>query len=341
MIRLCTFLLVAAACGCASTSGSSALGGPESRLVSFARGLNIRPASPRACPGEVIAATYEVRIDGGTVLPLTESDVSGLVRKAVAAEPTRNGGWLSSADALASAHSGFRLSASLGRDTTVRGDTVVVPSYACRRPEWDARPIGPLPDKAYVRLGTLATPFYDSIVVAVLEIAGRTPSVTIFGPGDVQRGALRINAAGANGTAGHAGLSGPSGVECADGGDGHDGDDGRDGEPGRDVDIIVQAGSEWLADLVSVFNPGGHGGAGGAAGAGGAPGFVPRGASCSPKAGRPGQRGTSGRDGQPGLRPKVSSVPLTLLWSGSPIWSDSTSRRVLSELIQYTAKAVR
>jgi hypothetical protein len=343
MIRLFTFLVVAAACACASAPGSSALGGPESRLASFARGLNIRPASPRACPGEVVAATYEVRIDGGAVLPLTESDVSALVRKAVAAEPARNGGWLASVDPLASANSGFRLSAALGRDTTVRGDTVVVPTYGCRRTQWDARPSGPFPEKVYVRLGTFATPFYDSIVVAVLEVAGRIPSVTILGPGEIGRGTIRINAGGANGAAGRPGLRGETGAECADGGDGRDGDDGRDGVPGGEVDIIVQAGSEWLADLVSVSNPGGHGGAAGAGGSGGSPGPIPRSpsASCSPKAGHPGRSGTPGRDGEPGLRPRVTSVPFALLWSGSPLWSDSASRRVLSELIQYTAKAGR
>ena len=108
MIRVTALVAAAGALGCASGPGSSALGGPESKLVSFARGVNILPASPRACPGELIASTYQVRIAGGTVLPLTESDVAGLVRHAVAAEPARNGGWQMSTDALASATSGFR-----------------------------------------------------------------------------------------------------------------------------------------------------------------------------------------------------------------------------------------
>jgi hypothetical protein len=269
MKRLFTLVAAISTLGCASAPGSSALGGPESRLVSFARGLNIRPASRHACPGELFAATYEVRIDGGTVLPLTESDVADLVRRAVGAEPARNGGWLASADALASAYSGFRLSAALRRDTTVRGDTVVIPSYECRRTQWQTGPIGRFPDtQAFVRLGTLATPFYDSVVVAVLEVAGRLPSVTILGPNEMRRGTIHVDAAGVNGAAGRAGGRGDPGAECADGGDGQDGDFGRDGDPGGEIDIIVQTGSEWLADLVSVSNPGGHGGAGGAGGGG-------------------------------------------------------------------------
>ena len=344
MIKVSTLVAAVCALGCASASGSSALGGPESKLVTFARGLDILPASPRACPGELIASTYQVRIAGGSILPLTESDVAALIRHAVAAEPARNGGWQMSTDVLASATSGFRLFVALGRDTTVRGDTVVVPTYGCRATLWELGPGGPYSARnAYVRLGKLATPFYDSAVVAVFEAPGRGPAVSMLGPADLHHGAIRINAAGTNGTAGRQGHRGENGSECADGEDGGDGDPGQDGGPGGQVDIIVQAGSEWLADLVSVSNAGGRGGAGGTGGAGGAAGAPARGSNavCTPKAGRPGRSGSPGRDGEPGIRPQVKSVPLALLWPGSPIWSDSTARRALSELIQYTVKTGR
>ena len=340
---LAALLGAVGAAACAAGSGSSALGGPGSKLATFARGVNILPASPRACPGDAIAATYEVRLAGGTVLPLTERDVADLHRRGVAAEPARNGGWQTSADALASASSGFRLVAELGGDSTVRGDTVVAPAYRCRRQLWGLGPTAPYADRqAHVRLRTLATPFYDSVVVAVFEVPGRAPAVTILGPGDMKHGAIRVDASGAAGTRGRAGRAGENGsVPCTDGGDGEDGDPGEDGKPGGQVDIIVQAGVEWLADLVSVSNPGGRGGQGGAGGMAGRPGAVardPSGRPCSPKPGRPGRNARDGESGPAGLPPRVTTVPLTLLWPGSPVWADSADRAELEKLIEYTVK---
>jgi hypothetical protein len=342
MSRSSCFIALACVAACASGGGSSALGGAESKLVSFARGLNVRPASPRVCPGEIVAATYEVRIAGGTILPLTESDIASLVRRGVAVEPWRNGGWQTSRDVLASAATGFRLVAALGRDTTVKGDTVIVPTYGCRAAVWELSAGGPFNARqAYVRLGTLKTPFYDSVVVATFEVPNSAPVVTVLGPGQWHSGAIRVNATGTNGSSGRAGHQGENGSECADGGDGGDGDDGQDGGPGGQVDVIVEAGAPWLADLVSVTNPGGHGGEAGRAGPGGSPGAVPRGSdkACTPKAGRPGRPGKRGRDGISGLRPKVTSIPLSLLWSGSPVWSDSTARATLSALVELTMRS--
>src|SRR5262249_35757027 len=148
---------------------------------------------------------------------------------------------------------------------------------------------------------------------------------------------------GADGRPGRPGQPGSDGGECEAGGDGSDGEAGGDGQPGGQVDIIVQAGSEWLADLVSVSNVGGHAGSGGRGGNGGRGGGPTRGSTkqCTPKNGRPGQGGPSGRNGDSGSPPRVTSVPLALLWSGSPIWTDSASRHALSELIQFTLKSGR
>jgi hypothetical protein len=333
---------VAALCAaaCASSLGSSALGGTDSKLISFARGLNIVPASPRACPGESVGATYEVRIAGGTTLALTESDVAALERRGTLVEPAHNGGWRTNPDPLASAATGFRLHAALGRDTTVKGDTVLVPNYDCHPLAWEVRGGEFVGEHAHVRLGTVKTPFYDSVVVAALEIPGRAPVVGLLGPGSLRSGAIRINAPGRSGAPGRDGKTGQNGSECSDGGDGTDGDPGRDGAPGGQVDVIVEAGSNWLADLVSVQNPGGHGGAGGRPGAGGAPGTPARGSekTCAPKAGRAGRPGIRGNDAPSGLPPVVTSIPRSLLWSGSPLWSDSTARATLSALIELSAK---
>src|SRR5262249_971882 len=79
-----------------------------------------------------------------------------------------------SPDVLASAALGFHLIAALGRDTTVKGDTLVVPTYGCKSTPWELAPGGQLAERhAHVRLGTLRTPFYDSVVVATFEIPHR------------------------------------------------------------------------------------------------------------------------------------------------------------------------
>src|SRR5262249_25220324 len=158
---------------------------------------------PRACPGDVIETTYEVRIAGGTNLPLTESDVASLVRRSAAAEPSRNGNWQTNSDGLASAK-GFRLSAALGRDTSVRGDTLIVPDYGCRPVMWDLRGARTV-DAAHVRLGVVATPFYDSVVVAVLERSGHAPVTALVGPRQMRAVAIHINATGADGRPGRPG----------------------------------------------------------------------------------------------------------------------------------------
>ena len=106
------------------------------------------------------------------------------------------------------------------------------------------------------------------------------------------------------------------------------------------MDIILEAGAPWLANLVAIDNRGGKGGPGGPGGAGGSAGEVQvvGGRSCSPSPGSPGSPGLSGPDGSPGPLPKTTTIPRSLLWYGSPLWNDITARRVLSQLVEYTTR---
>jgi hypothetical protein len=311
-------------------------------IVSLARDsaaqpkIGILPQASRVCPGQSISATYVERLADGSQVDLSASDVRQIARDDDAAT-LRSGSWQTSADPMRSVVTGFRLSVALARDSSVRGDTVVPPSYDCPRATVQLgnseRREGP---PAYVRLGTFDTPFYDSVVVAVVEVEGRPPGVIVLSPKEMVAGAIKVAAAGRNGLPGRAGRPGSDGTDCASGDTGEDGQPGEPGLPGREVDIIAQQGSPWLANLVAVYNPGGRGGDGGAGGRGGAGATGPtgRGRGCRAAQGRSGRQGVKGPDGPAG-NSKTTTVPAPLLWPGSPIWSDSVARRAIEGLLAY------
>ena len=307
--------------------------------------IGIIPQASRVCPGQTVDATYVQRSSDGSRINLSPSDLKQTSPSdAESATMRRDGSWQTSADPMRSVLTGFRLSVTLARDSSVRGDTVVAPAYNCPRatirlPMGDQRH----PTVAYVRLGTFDTPFYDSVVVAVVEVESRVVSIQVLSPKEMRAGAISISAPGKNGAAGRNGRRGADGVDCSKGDDGEDGEPGEPGQPGGEVDIITQGGSPWLADLVAVSNAGGRGGSGGAGGAGGSTGVVGRtsggrgSAACTARAGRPGRTGRPGLDGPPGSS-KVTSVLTPLLWTGSPIWSDATARRTIEGLMSYQRK---
>ncbi len=304
--------------------------------------LSILPRVSRACPGDVIEAQYTLRFADGTSETLGRGEIASLVRKSDQAEPRSDGSWQTSASSLEAAISGFRLSASLAADSSIHGDTVVAPAPECRH-----APINLVSSRnntvsAHLRLGAMSTPFFDSIAVAVLEIGGAASTITVLTPAEMKSGAIRVFAAGRDGRAGRSGRQGDNGDECQNGGSGDDGDPGDPGQPGGQVDIIVQTDAPWLADLVSVSNPGGHGGRGGAGGMGGSAGPRSRnGRNCNTRAGVNGRSGIPGPDGAAGLPPHVTTVPFTLLWTGSPIWTDEHARSSLEALMQYTRQRAR
>ena len=348
------FLTILAVTACAAQSKASPAPVPvaasatrpttaPSSIAAGARAIAILPQASRVCPGQPIDVRYSARFADGSQRALRPSDITPVVRGGADAEvePRPDGNWLTNADPMRSVLTGFRLSVTLAGDSSVRGDTVVAPSYECSHTAINL----PSSDRfnhttAYVRLGTFATPFYDSVVVAVVEVEGRAPIVTILAPNQMHSGAIKVSAPGKNGAPGRAGRIGSEGGPCANGEQGEDGEPGEPGEAGGEVDIIMQDGSPWLAGLVAVSNPGGKGGAGGAGGRGGTAGPSGRqggGGSCSTKAGRSGRPGRPSTDGPAGAS-RVTSVISQLLWSGSPIWSDLAARRAIEGLTNYDPK---
>ena len=326
--RACTALFAATlAAGCATVPLARTPGPTPDRLD--IRTLAIFPASPHACPGQAIGARYVATLGDGSRVSLARGDLSLLVRRGEAAEPRSDGSWQTNNQPLASAVSGFQLSAMLASDTSVRADTTIVPTYECIHTSIELPASDQFhPTAAHVRLGTFSTPFYDSVVVAVVETGDGAPIVTLLGPGQMRSGAIKIYAPGKAGRPGKAGNRGADGQACANGENGDDGERGEPGQPGGSVDIIVQNESPWLADLIAVSNPGGRAAT------------APRqsGGACTSRAGRAGRMGEPGFDGPAGFPPRTTYVISSLLWPGSPIWTDAATRWAVEALIAYDTK---
>jgi hypothetical protein len=334
--------ILCAACAAQPSHVSTAAPRAEATPARDLRGIRdlaIIPSDKAICPGLPVQVRYEAVLSDGSRVTLSTSELSHLALRGIAALPAADGSWITSGKLLESAVSGFRLSASLATDPGVHADTVIVPSYSCQRLS-----IGlPVSDrfkdtKAKVRVGVFASPFYDSIAVAVMEPEGGFPIVLILDPAHMRPRSLQVSALGKAGQAGGAGNPGNDGGQCEDGGNGTDGDPGESGESGGRVDIIVQAESPWLQSLVAVTNSGGRGGAGGRGGYAGRAGPRTSEPTCSPKPGRPGRAGQSGTDGHSGPYPNTTTEPGSLLWHGSPVWFDSTARANLEQLMELGAQ---
>ena len=340
-------VLVAFAAGTINAQTASPPGTDASASPRVAS-ITVLPSVSRVCPGQGIGAKYVERFPDGSQVSLAAAEVRQLGQNGdQTVTMARDGSWQTSPDPLRSIASGFRLSVSLARDTSVRGDTVVAPSYECLRTEVRLPPTSLADDgAAYVRLGMFASPFYDSIVVAVVELETRPVAIAVLSPKEMRSGVIKVFAPGNNGAPGRAGRPGADGIDCSNGDDGEDGFPGGAGMSGRRVTLITQEGSPWLANLVAVSNPGGRGGAGGAGGHGGMARNGPAGASgrgssstaCRARSGRQGRQGAPGPNGDPGEPPKVTSVLPQLLWSGSPIWSDAAAKRALEALMAFEQK---
>jgi hypothetical protein len=114
------------AAGCATVPLARAPGPTPDRFD--IRALTILPASPHACPGQTIGTRYVATLGDGSRVSLERGDLSLLLRRGVAAEPRGDGSWQTNNQPLASAVSGFQLSALLASDTSVRADTTIVPT---------------------------------------------------------------------------------------------------------------------------------------------------------------------------------------------------------------------
>ncbi len=328
---------VIGAAACASMQ-SPAIARP-STVTGTIRSLSIVPAGRTACPGEIISTRYEAIVGEQSRVTLGAGDMGLLNRSGAGITPLADGRWQTDANPLVSAATGFRLRARAVTDSTVRADTVVIPSYACDKFSIDARGIASA--GVFLRLGVLRSAFYDSVVVAALEYSGGVGRVLVLGPRDLRKGAIRVDATGAAGAGGASGHDGADGAACERGSRGENGDDGSSGGSGGRVDIIVQADAPWLADLVVVSNAGGPGGPGGRGGRGGRNGTSSGRGGTTCTSGGAAPNGMAGRQGSPGIAgpmPVISTIPFPLVWTGSPLWASETMRGALEQLIALTQK---
>jgi hypothetical protein len=330
---------------------------PDAGLVAQIRELRMS-TSVRACPGETFGAAYTAVLNDGSLVTFESRydekrpprlHVVFLDRQSEEATPLESGGWVAERDPLASAITGFRLSATLKAKPSITTSTVVTPDYGCSQHAFGFRGAGAGASgpQVTVRLGILRSPFYDRLLVAGIEVEDAPPfyvfaDARAVPPSDwlivEARGAR--GARGQNGEAGTAGADGQPGCPGTPGGPGGAGGNGSPGGPGGrggQITLITPAEEPFLAGIVDARTPGGEGGPGGAAGKGGAGG---KGGAAAPAndprctagangpAGRAGAAGYDGRDGQSGTRPQIVTVPMRDVW-GTRVPS------ALAELINY------
>jgi hypothetical protein len=296
----------------------------------------------------MIQASYQAVIDDGTRVPFIRSydkkhpprlHSSFLSYTSPEASGTRDGNWSTSQNAVASAVTGFRLTATLNSKPSIQHTIVVPPDYSCALHTFTfaGNSGGPMqggangPDVT-VHLAMGHSPFYEKLLVARMEVGTAAPFYMLYDaraipPADWLTIESRGGRGGAGdaGTRGRAGRPGASGCPAQMGGPGGDGGDGGPGGPGGRggrVAIVVPAEQPFLAGLVNVRAPGGPGGPGGSAGAGGAGGDGGTGGQgqtgddnqrCPPASGgipgRKGAPGPIGRDGPRGPRHDIYTVP--------------------------------
>src|SRR2546428_385526 len=128
--------LLAVACSHAPPEGFA----PDPGLVAQIRDIRIVTTYARACPGAVIPTTYEAVLTDGSRVPFARSydkkhpprlHVIFLDRTSPEAVTQQDGDWVTDADPLVSATTGFRLTATLQAKPSVTNTVVVPPDYRC------------------------------------------------------------------------------------------------------------------------------------------------------------------------------------------------------------------
>src|SRR3989454_1124549 len=185
--------LLAVACSHAPPEGFA----PDPGLVAQIRDIRIVTSYARACPGAVIPTAYEAVLTDGSRVPFARSydkkhpprlHVIFLDRTSPEAVTQQDGDWVTDADPLLTATTGFRLTATLQAKPSVTNTVVVPPDYRCMPHTFvfSGEPGGPGetgdngPD-ATVRLAVLRSPFYDKLFVAGLPGGG---GAAVFGAPD-------------------------------------------------------------------------------------------------------------------------------------------------------------
>jgi len=338
---LCLTLFVVAACSHKPPEDFA----PDPGLVAQIRDIRIATLPQRACPGAVLQAHYEAVLTDGSRVPFARSydkkrpprlHVVFLERSSPDAVSQQDGDWVTNANPLWTAVSGFRLSAELKARPAVRNAVVVPPDYSCTAHSFafSGEPGGPAqaggngPDVT-VRLAILRSPFYDRLLVASIEV-GLAPPFHVLADGSTippanwlvveSRGGR--GGTGASGQAGTDGAGGQAGCPPQPGGPGGNGGNGGGGGAGGRggrISIIVSSDNPFLAGLVDARGPGGVGGPGGPGGVGGKGGKGGKGTAGSdtPRcpdaadgpAGQKGNAGAAGRPGNPGPPPQIVTLP--------------------------------
>jgi len=345
VLRLCVtpFCATVFAVGC--SHGPPEGFAPDPGLVAQIRDIRIVTSYARACPGAVIPTAYEAVLTDGSRVPFSRSydkkhpprlHVIFLDRTSPEAVTQQDGDWVTDADPLRTATTGFRLTAALQAKPSVTNTVVVPPDYRCMPHTFvfSGEPGGPAeagengPD-ATVRLAVLRSPFYDKLFVAGLQVGVAPPlyvlqDASAVPPADwlvieSRGGRGGTGVAGSQGTDGAAGAAGCPAQPGGPGGNGGNGGPGGPGGRGGRINVIVPLDNPFLAGIVAARSPGGTGGPGGPGGAGGKGGKGGQGSTdasnrrCPDAAdgapGRAGSAGSTGSQGAPGPRSIVVTAP--------------------------------
>src|SRR2546427_23435 len=333
--------LLAVACSHAPPEGFA----PDPGLVAQIRDIRIVTTYARACPGAVIPTTYEAVLTDGSRVPFARSydkkppprlHVIFLDRTSPEAVTQQDGDWVTNADPLLTATTGFRLTATLQAKPSVTNTVVVPPDYRCMPHSFafSAEAGGPGeagepgPD-ATVRLAVLRSPFYDKLFVAGIQVGVAPPFYVLqdanaVPPADwlvieTRGGRGGSGVAGAKGTDGSAGAAGCPAQPGAPGGNGGNGGPGGSGGHGGGGHRVRAARKPLFPGAPAGPKPPGAPRPGGAAGAGGRGGKGGQGATdasnrrCADAVdGAPGQVGSAGptgSQGAPGPRTIVVTAP--------------------------------
>ncbi len=316
---------------------------PDPGLVARIDEIRILPRDGWVCPGQSIVTDYEAVLNDGTTIPFARDydedhppalHVVFLRRTSAEAEPQGDGDWSTHSDPLLSAVDGFRLRAELRSRPGLAASATVAPDYSClphtfrfvgrTGPRGRSGFSGP---DVLVRLDVLASPFYERVLVAGIEV-GDAPPFYVMHDADAVPPAdwFVVESVGGRGGRGENGEEGVEGVDGQDGcpgspggagGAGSNGGPGGAGGSGGPITVIVPTDEPFLAGLVDARSPGGRGGAGGSGGDGGPGGAGGEGLSRQGRTCADGQRGPSGAEGAdgrdgtrgpPGTRPRVITV---------------------------------
>jgi len=344
--RLCVTTCCATLLVCACSHAPPADFAPDPGLVAQIRDIRIVTAYVRACPGAAMSANYEAVLLDGSRVPFSRSydkkhpprlHVVFLDRTSPDAVTQEDGDWVMDRDPLATATTGFRLTAALRVRPSVTNTVVVPPEYSCMPHAFGftGEPGGPAqsgdngPDVT-VRLAVLRSPFYDKLFVSGIQV-GVAPAFYVLQDASAVPPAdwLVIESRGGRGGTGVAGGAGNEGAAGAagcpaqpggPGGNGGSGGPGGSGGRGGRINVIVPADNPFMAGIVTGRSAGGPGGPGGPGGAGGRGGNGGKGGTdagnrrCPDAAdGAPGQAGatgSTGSQGAPGPRSIVVTAPM-------------------------------